>query len=59
MHDICPIAKNLCRENLFSAKLEQFMCTKNPCFTVPKTFLYAHKPTSNLFTCFITSYPHI
>ena len=31
MHDICPFAKNPCRENLYSAKREQFMCTKNPC----------------------------
>ena len=34
MHDICPIAKNPCRENLYSAKRKQFMCAKNPCFTV-------------------------
>ena len=29
MHDICPFAKNL-----YLAKHEQFMCAKNPCFTV-------------------------
>ena len=34
MHDICPFAKNPCRENRYSAKREQFMCAKNPCFTV-------------------------
>ena len=34
MHNICPFTKNPCRENLDSAKHEQFMCTKNPCFTV-------------------------
>ena len=34
MHDNCPFAKNPCRENLYSAKREQFMSAKNPCFTV-------------------------
>ena len=36
MHDICPIAKNPCRKNFYSAKREQLMCAKNPCFTVSK-----------------------
>ena len=31
---MCPFEKNPCRENLYSAKCEQFMCAKNPCFTV-------------------------
>ena len=31
---MCPIAKNSCRENLHLAKCEQFMCAKNPWFTV-------------------------
>jgi len=31
----CRFAKNPCRENLYSAKREQFMRTKNPCFTIP------------------------
>ena len=34
MHDICTFAKNPCGENLYSAKREQFMCVKNPCFAV-------------------------
>ena len=34
MHDICPFVKNACHENIYSAKCEQFMCAKNPCFTV-------------------------
>ena len=33
MHDICPFAKNPCRENLYSAKREQFICAKNSCLT--------------------------
>ena len=33
MHAICPFVKNPCRENLYSAKREQFMCAKYPCFT--------------------------
>ena len=37
MHDICPFAKNPCRENIFSPKHKQFMCAKNPCFTVDKS----------------------
>ena len=37
MHDICPFSKNPSRENLYSAKREQFMCAKNPCFTVVKS----------------------
>ena len=34
MHDICPFTKNPCRKILYQAKHEQFMCAKNPCFTV-------------------------
>ena len=56
MHDICSFVKNPCRENLYSAKCEQFMCAKNPCFTVaifpsqarhgaPASRLYSKKVT--------------
>ena len=31
---IFVLKKNPCRENLYLAKREQFMCVKNPCFTV-------------------------
>ena len=46
MHDICPFAKNPCHENLYPAIREQFMCAKNPCFTVPTT---SNSPLSNNF----------